>query len=107
MAIMLLTMYVLYFMYPLNLQHTVESRLFDWFNSNIALNRTKFEVPGQALYTSVEKSLVSYAIDTLYIRMYRVSMVMLRCVAQHRHTCVCVCVCLCVTGIAARRMEFK
>ena len=35
---------------------TVESRLLD---SNIALNRTKFEVPGQALYTSIEKSLVS------------------------------------------------
>ena len=30
-----------------------------WFNSNIALNRTKFEVPGQALYISIEKSLVS------------------------------------------------
>ena len=30
-----------------------------WFNSNIALNRTKFEVPGQALYTRIEKSLVS------------------------------------------------
>ena len=30
-----------------------------WFNSNIALNRTKFEVPGQALYTSIGKSLVS------------------------------------------------
>ena len=30
-----------------------------WFNSNIALNRTKFEVPGQALYTSIERSLVS------------------------------------------------
>ena len=30
-----------------------------WFNSNIALNRTKFEVPGQALYTSIETSLIS------------------------------------------------
>ena len=30
-----------------------------WFNSNIALNRTKFEVPGQALYTSIKKSFVS------------------------------------------------
>ena len=25
-----------------------------WFNLNIALNRTKFEVPGQALYKSIE-----------------------------------------------------
>ena len=30
-----------------------------WFNSNIALNRTKFDFPGQALYTSIETSLVS------------------------------------------------
>ena len=36
-----------------------------WFNSNIALNRTKFEVPGQALYTSIGKSIVSSNVDIL------------------------------------------
>ena len=30
-----------------------------WFNSYIVQNRTKFQVPGQALYISIEKSLVS------------------------------------------------
>ena len=29
------------------------------FNLNIALNRTKFKVPGQALYKCIEKSLIS------------------------------------------------